>query len=123
MAKDALMAAEPMLTESLALRKTQFGRSHPSTGGTLVSLAALRNAQKRCHEGVSRSREAFAKTRQSLAWNHVLVATAAFGLARSLEACGEAGEAQPLAMEALRIRTDLMPAGAWQIREAKRDPK
>ena len=85
-----------------------------------MRLSALRIAQKRCDEAVPLSREALGMTRQFLPERHALIATAAFGLARALEACGEAREAQPLALEALRIRTELMPPGAWQIGEASR---
>jgi len=46
-------------------------------------------------------------TRQFLPQRHALNATQALGLARALEACGNAEEARPLAMEALRIRTEL----------------
>jgi hypothetical protein len=59
-------------------------------------------------------------TRQVLPESHTRTATAALGLARALQACGKAGEAEPLALEALRIRTVLMPPGAWQIGEASR---
>jgi tetratricopeptide (TPR) repeat protein len=119
-AKGALAEAEPMLTEALALRQAQFGKSHPVTADSLLLLAQLRIAQKRCAEAVSLSREALAMTRQFLPERHALTATAALGVAQALEACGEPGEAQPLALEALRIRTELMPAGAWQIGEATR---
>jgi hypothetical protein len=109
-----------MLSESLSLRQTQFGKSHPSTADSLLRLSALRIAQKRCGEAVPLSREALAIARRFLPERHALVATAALGLARALEACGQLTEAQPLALEALRIRTEIMPAGAWQIAEARR---
>ncbi|MGA2136155.1 MAG: tetratricopeptide repeat protein [Bryobacteraceae bacterium] len=83
-------------------------------------MSALRVAQKRCAEAVPLSREALAISRQFLPESDALVATAALGLARALEACGDDAEAQPLAREALRIRTELMPVGAWQIGEARR---
>jgi hypothetical protein len=120
LAKGLLAAAEPMLAESLTLRQAQFGRSHPSTGDSLVRLSALRVAQKRCSEAVPLSREALSIDRQFLPEGHALVATAALGLARALEACSKDGEAHPRAREALRIRTELMPAGAWQIGDARR---
>jgi hypothetical protein len=115
-----LDAAEPMLAESLALRQGQFGKSHPFAVDALLNLAMLRIAQKRCADAVSLSREALAMTRYFLPERHGLTATSALGPARALQACGNAAEAQPLALEALRIRTEMMPAGAWQIGEARR---
>jgi hypothetical protein len=109
-----------MLTESLALRQTQFGKSHPATADSLLRLSVLRIAQKRCGEAVPLSQEALAIARRFLPQRHAFIATAALGLARSLEACGQPTEAKPLALEALRIRADIMPAGAWQIAEARR---
>jgi tetratricopeptide (TPR) repeat protein len=119
-ARGAWQQAEPLLTESLALRQAQFGKSHPATAEALLNLAALRIDQKRCDEGVSLSREALAMTRQFLPERHARTATAALGLAGALKACGRGGEGQPLALEALRVRTELMPPGAWQIDEARR---
>jgi hypothetical protein len=85
----------------------------------MTRQAALRVAQKRGDEGVSLSREALGMMRQYFPERHARVAAAAFGLAGALQACGQFAEAQPLASEALRIRTELMPSGAWQIREAR----
>jgi len=79
-------------TESPALRQAQFGRSHPATADSLVTLSALRVAQKRCGEAVPLSREALSIDRQFLPEGHALVATAALGLARALEACGKDGK-------------------------------
>jgi tetratricopeptide (TPR) repeat protein len=109
-----------MITESLALRQEQFGKSHPVTADSLLNLAALRIAQKRSSEAVPLTREALAIARQFLPESHALVATAALRLARALEARGENQEAHLLALEALRIRKELMPAGAWQISEARK---
>jgi hypothetical protein len=109
-----------MLTESLALRQTQFEKSHPSTADSLLRRAGLRIAQRRCGEAVPLSQEALAIARHFLPERHAFIATAALSLAQSLEACGQAAEAKLLALEALRIRTDIMPAGAWQIAEARR---
>lgn len=58
-------------------------------------------------------------TRQCLPERHARTASAVLGLAGALEACGRVEEAQPLASEALRIRIELMPPGAWQIGEAR----
>ena len=66
------------------------------------------------------SREALAIAREFLPERHALTARAALGLAQALKASGEVAEAQPLALEAFRFRTELMPAGAWQIAEANR---
>ncbi len=85
-----------------------------------MNLAALRIAQKQCAEAVRLSREALAIDRRILPQGHARTATAALGLARALHACGATAEAQPLGQEALRIRTGLMPAAAWQIAEAGR---
>ncbi len=119
-AKGAFEAAQQMLIESLALRQAQFGRSHPASADSLLRLSTVRIGQQRCGEAVLLSREALATTRRYLPERHALTATAALGLAQALTACGAAGEARPLALEALRIRTELMAPGAWQIREASR---
>lgn len=70
-----------MLTESLALRQAQFGKSHPSSADSLLRLSALRVAQRRCGEAVPLSREALATTRRFLPERHALTAPAALGLA------------------------------------------
>jgi hypothetical protein len=97
-----------MLSESLALREAQFGKSHPSTSDSLLRLSTLRIAQQRCGEAVPLSREALATARRYLLERHAFTAMAALGLAQALTACGEAVEARPLALEALRIRTELI---------------
>src|ERR1035438_8963760 len=51
-AKGALAAAEPMVTESLALRQAQYGKSRPFTADSLLLLAPLRIEQKRCAEAL-----------------------------------------------------------------------
>ncbi len=115
-----MKAAEPMLTESLALRRTQRGKSRPIIAESLVSLSSLRLEQMRCGEAVSLSREAVAMSRQFLLESHAFHAAAGLGLAVAPQPCGEAAEAAPLAQAALKILTALMPAGAWQLAEAKR---
>jgi len=115
-----LDAADAMLTESLSLRQAQFGKSHPVVAGSLLGMAALRMAQKRCGDAVPLSREALGSAREFLPVLHALTATAALSLARALQVCGNAAEARPLADEALNIRTQLMPGGSWQIGEARR---
>jgi len=96
-AKGALAAAEPILTESLELRRAERGNSHPVIAESLVSLSSLRLAQKRCGDAISLGREAVAMSRRFLPEHHLSRATAGLGLARALQACGEAAEATPLA--------------------------
>jgi len=119
-ARGALAEAEPLILEAMALRKAQYGDDHPLAAEPMIQLASLRLAQRRCPEAIRASRDALALSRRFYPAHHPRLATAALSLAQSLHACDAAAEARPLAAEALRIRTALLPAGAKPLEEARR---
>jgi len=109
--------AERDLEQALAIRRQDLGAEHPDTADALYQLALLRRAQGRGSDAEQLAREAVATDAKRVggiaASNHLL------GLAQILVDRHDPAAAEPLAQKAVDLRAAILPADAWQVKEAQ----
>jgi tetratricopeptide (TPR) repeat protein len=96
--------AEPLLQQSLAIRRQQLGADHPDVATSLNNLALLYQAQGRYREAEPLQQQALAIRREQLGEDHPDVANSLNSLALLYLFQGRYGEAEPLYQQALAIR-------------------
>jgi serine/threonine-protein kinase len=109
--------AESSLEQALSIRRQTIGPNHPDTADTLLELAQLRRAEGRLQDAEAYAREALridgTRPLSITASGHML------GLAEILMDRGDPHAAEPFAQKALELRTSLLPAESWQVKEAR----
>ncbi|MBD2429177.1 tetratricopeptide repeat protein [Phormidium sp. FACHB-1136] len=95
--------AEPLLQESLAIRREQLGDSHPDVAQSLNNLAELYRSQGRYKEAETLFQQALAIRREQLSDSHPDVAQSLNNLAGLYRSQGRYREAEPFLREALMI--------------------
>jgi CHAT domain-containing protein/Tfp pilus assembly protein PilF len=98
--------AEPLLLESLSIRREQLGDNHPDVATSLNNLSAVYWFQGRYGEAEPLLLEALAIKREQVGDNHPDVAISLNNLASLYENQGRYDEAEPRHLEALAIRRE-----------------
>ena len=100
--------AEPLCLQSLELRRSLLGETHPDVATSLNNLALLYGSQGRYEEAEPLHLQALELFRSLLGETHPDVATGFHNLAGLYKSQGRYEEAEPLYLQALELRRSLL---------------
>lgn len=101
--------AQPLLEESLKLRRQTLGEQHLDVAESLHDLGALVYERGDYARSETLYREAYRLRHKLLGVEHLYTADSMAGLGRALIALGKFAEAEPLVREALALRRKQLP--------------
>lgn len=112
-------AAEGLLREGLGIFQKAMGLQHWRTATVRLQLAEALRGQGRVREGLEEAERAIALVEKVLGMEHTLRAALLVERARGLLVLKEAGAAEGLLREALRVQRKSYPETNWRVATTK----